>query len=75
MTSFCKDTLLMVQTKKTAFKVPLSYGAKEKYLTRITTDPTLTNIQTVIPRISFEMVSMSYDTGRKIKYTYTKFCA
>ena len=31
-------------TKREVFKVPLSYGAKEKYLTRITSDPTLTII-------------------------------
>ncbi len=36
------------------FKVPLSYGAKEKYLTRITSDPTLMkSINTLVPRISF----------------------
>ena len=63
-------------TKKTAFKVPLSYGAKEKYLTRITADPTLTKaVQTVIPRISFEMVSMSYDTGRKLNTLTQNFAA
>ena len=63
-------------TKRTAFKVPLSYGAKEKYLTRITADPTLTKaVQTVIPRISFEMVSMSYDTGRKLNTLTQNFAA
>tara|TARA_Y100000592_G_scaffold72804_1_gene113265 strand:- start:930 stop:1931 length:1002 start_codon:yes stop_codon:yes gene_type:complete len=63
-------------TKMTAFKVPLSYGAKEKYLTRITADPTLTKaVQTVIPRISFEMVSMTYDTGRKLNTLTQNFAA
>ena len=63
-------------TKRTVFKVPLSYGAKEKYLTRITADPTLTKaVQTVIPRISFEMVSMSYDTGRKLNTLTQNFAA
>ena len=28
-------------TPKERFKVPLSYGPKEKYITRITSDPTL----------------------------------
>ncbi len=63
-------------TKQTVFKVPLSYGAKEKYLTRITADPSLTKaIQTIIPRISFEMVSMTYDTGRKLNTLTQNFAA
>jgi len=49
------------------FKVPLSYGSKEKYLTRITSDPNLTkSIQTIVPRISFELTGMTYDTSRKL---------
>jgi hypothetical protein len=52
--------------KKEIFKVPLSYGPKEKYLTRITSDPNLTkSVQIVVPRISFELTGMSYDSGRK----------
>lgn len=52
--------------KKEIFKVPLSYGSKEKYLTRITSDPTLTkSIATVVPRMSFELTGLSYDTSRK----------
>lgn len=52
--------------KKEIFKVPLSYGSKEKYITRITSDPTLTkSVSTVVPRMSFEMTAMSYDTSRK----------
>jgi len=63
-------------TKSTVFKVPLSYGAKEKYLTRITSDPSLTKaIQTIIPRISFEMVGMTYDTGRKLNTLTQNFAA
>ena len=62
--------------KKEIFKVPLSYGAKEKYLTRITSDPTLTKaVATVIPRISFEMVSMTYDTSRKLNSLIRNFAA
>jgi len=63
-------------TKREIFKVPLSYGAKEKYLTRITSDPNLTkSIATIVPRISFEMVSMSYDTGRKLNTLTQSFAA
>ena len=47
-------------------RVPLAYGSKERYLTRITSDPTLTkSVATVLPRISFEMTGMSYDSSRK----------
>lgn len=53
-------------TKYEHFKVPLSYGSKERYLTLITSDPTLTkSIATLVPRISFEMSGMTYDSSRK----------
>ena len=53
-------------TAKERIKVPLSYGAKEKYLTRITSDPTMTkSIATTVPRISFELTTMTYDASRK----------
>lgn len=56
------------------FKVPLSYGSKEKYITRITQDPTFTrSVNTVIPRISFEMTGMTYDSGRKQISTMQNF--
>ncbi len=63
-------------TPREIFKVPLSYGAKEKYMTRITSDPNLTkSIATVVPRISFEMTGMSYDSGRKQISTMRNFSA
>jgi hypothetical protein len=56
------------------FKVPLSYGSKEKYITKITQDPTFTrSINTVVPRISFEMTGISYDSGRKQISTLQNF--
>lgn len=56
------------------FKVPLSYGPKEKYLTRITSDPDLTkSIATIVPRISFEMTGMAYDPSRKKMSTLQNF--
>lgn len=59
---YTKDGL----TPKEIFKVPLSYGSKEKYLTRITSDPSLTkSVATIVPRISFELTGMSYDPERK----------
>jgi hypothetical protein len=58
------------------FKVPLSYGAKEKYMTRLTSDPDLRkSIATTVPRISFEMTGMSYDSGRKQISTMRNFSA
>jgi hypothetical protein len=47
-------------------RVPLSYGAKEKYITRLTSDPTLTkSINVYVPRISFDLVGITYDSTRK----------
>ncbi len=47
------------------FKVPLSYGSKERYLTRITSDPNFTrSVNSVVPRIAFELTGMSYDSSR-----------
>ena len=58
------------------FKVPLNYGAKEKYITRINSDPTLTkSIATTVPRMSFDITGMSYDTARKLPSTVRNFAA
>ena len=63
-------------TSKEKFKVPLNYGAKEKYLTVITSDPNLIkSINTVVPRISFEMTGINYDTSRKLPSTIQNFSA
>lgn len=61
---------------KEKIKVPLNYGPKEKYITRITSDPTLTkSINTIVPRISFEMTGISYDSSRKLPSTVQNFSA
>ena len=63
-------------TAKETIKVPLNWGAKEKYLTRLTSDPTLTkSIATTLPRISFDMTGMSYDSNRKLPTTVRNFSA
>ena len=63
-------------TAKETIKVPLNWGAKEKYITRITSDPSLTkSIATTLPRISFEMTGMSYDSSRKLPTTVRNFSA
>lgn len=47
-------------------RVPLSYGAKEKYITRLISDPTLTKSMNIyVPRMSFDLVGLSYDSTRK----------
>lgn len=48
-------------------KVPLSYAPKDKYLERIRENPTLTDDTKValkLPRMSFEITSLAYDTDR-----------
>jgi hypothetical protein len=52
--------------KREIFKVPLSYGGKEKYINRITADPNLIkSVSTVVPRLAFEMTGIAYDNSRK----------
>ena len=69
---YTKDGL----TAKETIKVPLNWGAKEKYITRLTADPSLTkSIATTLPRISFEMTGMSYDSSRKLPTTVRNFSA
>lgn len=64
------------RTETERFKVPLSYGSKEKYLTRITSDPNLNkSVQVVVPRISFELTGMSYDSSRKQMTTLKNFAS
>ena len=55
-------------------KVPLNYGAKEKYLVRINSDPSLTkSIATTVPRMSFNLDGLSYDSSRKQQTTMHNF--
>lgn len=61
---------------KEQIKVPLNWGAKEKYITRLNTDPTLTkSIAISLPRISFDLTGMSYDSSRKLPSTMRNFAA
>lgn len=47
--------------------VPISYGPYQKFMARITQDPNLDAKPAItLPRISFEMVAMSYDGTRKV---------
>lgn len=48
-------------------KVPISYGPKEKTLARINVDPELNRpVAMVLPRMSFELLSMNYAGDRKL---------
>ena len=48
------------------FLVPLIYSPKEKMVTRIFSDPDLMRqIQTILPRMSFEITGINYDSARK----------
>jgi len=49
------------------FLVPIVYGGKEKYVSRLEGDPNLDKkVQVTLPIMSFEMTNMSYDAGRKL---------
>ena len=50
-----------------SMKVPLAYGAKQKFLARLTEDPSLTKtVAITLPRIGFEIGQISYDAARKL---------
>jgi hypothetical protein len=56
--------------------VPLSYMPKEKFYQRITQDPNLNRkIQILLPRMSFELVSITYDPLRKRNLFSQEFSA
>jgi len=59
---------------KEKMKVPLSYGPKERYLTQITSNPNLIkSINSVLPRMSFNLESLEYDVNRKQVSTLQNF--
>ena len=48
-------------------KVPLAYGPKQKFLTRLDQDPSLSAATAItLPRLGFEIGSLTYDTARKM---------
>lgn len=53
------------------FKVPIIYAPKEKYFTRLQSDIDLQKeVQVILPRMSFEMTRIEYDSSRKINSLY-----
>ena len=56
--------------EKESLRIPLAYGNKEKYLRRIDEGGSITNdegvvVQMTLPRMSFEISSVDYDSARK----------
>ena len=59
---------------KEKWKVPLSFSPKERFLTSITSNPDLTkSINTIVPRMSFNLDSLEYDVNRKQVSTIRNF--
>ena len=53
-------------------KVPVSYGPRQKFLARIQLQPDLNKATTLsLPRMSFEMTNIQYDSTRKSGITQT----
>lgn len=53
-------------------KVPLAYGPTQKFLARLEQVPNLNKpVQISLPRMSFEMVGLTYDPTRKVTTTQT----
>ena len=53
-------------------KVPLAYGPMQKFLARLEQSPDLNkSSQITLPRMSFEMTGISYDSSRKVTTTQT----
>jgi hypothetical protein len=57
-------------TEQKKIKVPISYGPKEKFVRKIKeldeADPARKSFENILPRMSFEISSMAYDTNRKL---------
>ena len=53
-------------TESERFIVPIVYASKERYVMRLEEDLNLDKkVQTTLPRMSFEMAGLSYDSSRK----------
>jgi hypothetical protein len=52
-----------------SFEVPIAYGPKEKWLYYIQQQPESTNVATILPRMSFEIISLVPDLTRKLTPT------
>ena len=58
------------------FLVPIAYAAKESYVMRLEEDLSLDKkVQMTLPRMSFEMMGVSYDTSRKLNTNTKNFAS
>lgn len=59
-------------TEKEKIRVPLSYGAKEKFIWRLTQESSLSKnsrVEIVLPKMGFELSTFLYDPTRKLNRT------
>ncbi len=50
-----------------SMKVPLAYGPKQKFLVRLSEDPSISKtVAITLPRIGFEIGAITYDASRKL---------
>lgn len=64
---FVSTTMSNGQVQKT--RVPLTYSGKEKFIRRLTEASSISNnvkIETLLPRLAFEMGNLTYDPIRKV---------
>lgn len=61
----------VADSKTEVMKVPLAYGPAEKFLSRLrqAPDPTQQKVAITLPRISFELTGITYDSNRKVAPT------
>jgi hypothetical protein len=58
-------------TEVQSIKVPLTYAPKDKMLARLKADPSLNQpVAITLPRMSFEIINISYDQSRKLSTTH-----
>jgi hypothetical protein len=58
------------------FLVPIAYASKESYVMRLEEDLSLDKkVQMTLPRMSFEMMGVSYDTSRKLNTNTKNFAS
>lgn len=61
-------------TEQERILVPIAYAPKELYVKRLESDPDLDKkTQITLPRLSFEMVGLAYDTERKLNTNIQNF--
>jgi hypothetical protein len=66
------NNITLIRTEKDSnteikrWKVPIVYGPKDHFVTRLESDPDLLReLQNILPRMSFEITGINYDASRK----------